>query len=140
MTVTKAGTQVVEVRTQHTAFRGTSVIFFSSWHLPKVLIRKSAIRAWSGASTLKDQYLGQVPGGEKKGGGRAISKKTRHFGAQLLERSKRAQKIGEVCAQHLCNSNAAGGKASNNTVHSSVGRASDCRPKQMSDGPWFDSV
>ena len=27
MTVTKVGTQVVEVRTQHTAFRGTSVIF-----------------------------------------------------------------------------------------------------------------
>ena len=37
---------------------------FFSWHLPKVLIRKSAIRARSGASTLKDQYLGQVPGGE----------------------------------------------------------------------------
>ena len=49
----------------------------SSWHLPKVLIRKSAIRACSGASTLKDQYLGQVPGGEKKKGGtRAISKNT----------------------------------------------------------------
>ena len=27
MTVIKAGTQVVQVRTQHTAFRGTSVIF-----------------------------------------------------------------------------------------------------------------
>ena len=39
-------------------------VAFFSWHLPKVLIRKSAIRARSGASTLKDQYLGQVPGGE----------------------------------------------------------------------------
>ena len=39
----------------------------SSWHLPKVLIRKSAIRARSGASTLKDQYLGQVPGGKRQG-------------------------------------------------------------------------
>ena len=38
-------------------------VAFFSWHLPKVLIRKSAIRARSGASTLKDQYLGQVPGG-----------------------------------------------------------------------------
>ena len=59
--------QVVHVRSEHTAFRGTSISFlFSSWHLPKVLIRKSAIRACSGASTLKDQYLGQVPGGRKK--------------------------------------------------------------------------
>ena len=39
----------------------------SSSHLPKVLIRKSAIRARSGASTLKDQYLGQVPGGKSQG-------------------------------------------------------------------------
>ena len=70
---------------------------FSSWHLPKVLIRKSAIRACSGASTLKDQYLGQVPGGggkKKEDGGGAISKK-HHFLAQLLERSKRAKKIGD---------------------------------------------
>ena len=70
---------------------------FSSWHLPKVLIRKSAIRACSGASTLKDQYLGQVPGGggkKKRGRGCAISKR-HHFLAQLLERSKRAKKIGD---------------------------------------------
>ena len=43
-----------------------SCFAFSSWHLPKVLIRKSAIRACSGASTLKDQNLGQVPRGESK--------------------------------------------------------------------------
>ena len=52
---------------------------FSSWHLPKVLIRKSAIRACSGASTLKDQYLGQVPGGggkKKEGGGAPYQKNT----------------------------------------------------------------
>ena len=70
---------------------------FSSWHLPKVLIRKSAIRACSGASTLKDQYLGQVKGGgreKKRRRGCAMSKK-HHFLAQLLERSKRAKKIGD---------------------------------------------
>ena len=58
--------QVVPVTSEHTAFRGTSISFFLLWHLAKVLIRKSAIRACSGASTLKDQHLGQVPGGRKK--------------------------------------------------------------------------
>ena len=60
--------QVVQVRSEHTAFIPwhLHLFFFSFWHLPKVLIRKSAIRACSGASTLKDQYLGQVPGGRKK--------------------------------------------------------------------------
>ena len=69
ISASEAGTRDVQARTEHAAFRGTSSLcVFSSWHLPKVLIRKSAIRACSGASTLKDQYLGQVPGGggEKK--------------------------------------------------------------------------
>ena len=70
----------VQARTEHAAFRGTSSLcVFSSWHLPKVLIRKSAIRACSGASTLKDQYLGQVPGGgekKKEGGGAPYQKNT----------------------------------------------------------------
>jgi hypothetical protein len=73
-----------------------SVCAFSSWHLPKVLIRKSAIRACSGASTLKDQYLGQVPGGRKKKGENKVAE-TR-FGAELLERCKRATKIGDSLA------------------------------------------
>ena len=60
---------------------------FSSWHLPKVLIRKSAIRACSGASTLKDQYLGQVPGGggKKKRAGVRHIKKTPFFGSAAGE-------------------------------------------------------
>ena len=90
--------QVVHVRSEHTAFRGTSISFlFSSWHLPKVLIRKSAIRACSGASTLKDQYLGQVPGGRKK---KEEKKKGRNpfWSRELLERCKSAKKIGESLA------------------------------------------
>jgi hypothetical protein len=76
-----------------------SIGVVSSWHLPKVLIRKSAIRACSGASTLKDQYLGQVPGGEKKRRRRSaqLPQKTLSL-AQLLERCKRAQKIGDGAA------------------------------------------
>ena len=42
------------------------VFCLSSSQLTKVLIRKSAIRARSGASTLKDQYLGELPGIEKE--------------------------------------------------------------------------
>ena len=75
-------------RTEHTAFRGTSSLcVFSSWHLPKVLIRKSAIRACSGASTLKDQYLGQVPRGEKKREGR---------GARHIKKTIWGSTAGEV--------------------------------------------
>ena len=99
----RAGTRDVQARTEHAAFRGTSSLcVFSSWHLPKVLIRKSAIRACSGASTLKDQYLGQVPGGggkkKERAGGKKRGRGVRHikkntiFLAQLLERSKRAKK------------------------------------------------
>ena len=89
--------QVVQVTSEHTAFRGTSISFFFSWHLPKVLIRKSAIRACSGASTLKDQYLGQVPGGRKK---KEEKKKGRNpfWSRELLERCKSAKKIGESLA------------------------------------------
>ena len=42
-------------------------MFFFSCHPPKLLIRKSAIRARSGASTLKDQQLGRVTGEKKNG-------------------------------------------------------------------------
>ena len=72
---------------------------FSSWHLPKVLIRKSAIRACSGASTLKDQYLGQVPGGRKKKKRKRQKGRNPFFWEQkLLERCKRATKIGDSLA------------------------------------------
>ena len=65
---------------------------FSSWHLPKVLIRKSAIRACSGASTLKDQYLGQVPGGRKK--------KEEEKGRRAETRFLGAEAAGEVQEGH----------------------------------------
>ena len=54
-------------------------------------------------------------------------------------RGPRGPKKLARCVQHLCNSNAADGKAADDTVHGSVGRASDCRPQQISDGSWFDS-
>ena len=61
---------------------------FSSWHLPKVLIRESAIRACSGASTLK----GSVPwagarrrGEKKKRAGVRHIKKTPFFGSAAGE-------------------------------------------------------
>ena len=60
--------QLTQPSIQHSVALPSRCVF-SSWHLPKVLIRKSAIRACSGASTLKDQNLGQE-------GGRAIAKQT----------------------------------------------------------------
>ena len=53
------------MRELNTAFRGTPFnLFFSApGTCPTVVIRKSAIRAYSNTDTLKDLNLGQVPGG-----------------------------------------------------------------------------
>ena len=54
----------------------TTVCVFSLWQLPKVMIRKIAIRACSDAGVWKEQNLGQVPGGGKKQkAGGAVTKK-----------------------------------------------------------------
>jgi len=73
-----------------------TVCVFSAWHLPKVLIRKSAIRACSGASTLKDQNLGQVPGGgeKKKKSGSAPYQKNTPFSTNGWRGARGAKKLG----------------------------------------------
>ena len=52
----RARGEVVPVSVLNTSFLAPPTIcVFSAWHLPKVLIRQSAIRAGSGASTFKDK-------------------------------------------------------------------------------------
>ena len=46
--------------------RVRAVFSLSSWHLPKVLIFQSASARAGADRTLSDQYLGQLPGGEKE--------------------------------------------------------------------------
>ena len=54
-------------RGQHSVAPGTwSKSLPSSCHPPKLLIRKSATSACSGASTLRDQQLGRVTGGRRR--------------------------------------------------------------------------
>ena len=75
----KAWGNVVQVGDLNTAFCGTPYsLCFLRLAPAKVLVRKSAIRVCSGASTLKDQNLGQVPGwrerNQKKSGSCHINK------------------------------------------------------------------
>ena len=86
--------QLTQPSIQHSVALPSRCVF-SSWHLPKVLIRKSAIRACSGASTLKDQNLGQVPETEKKRREGARLRNRQPSLSELLERCKRAKKIGD---------------------------------------------
>ena len=138
---------VRNLRVQHSV--APSFCVFSSFPLAPAqgTDPKKCDCACSGASTLKDQYLGQVPGG--RGGGKNTRPRA-HQRAPTVQTFKKVLQGSQIPRWRVSwqhdqqqtpqpKHTSLRTKKKKQPVHSSVGRASDCRPKQISDGPWFDS-